>query len=193
MNSTKQASRQPLLHIVKRAELPRRTSALLRLGAFLLSLFIGGLFILALGYNPFEIYGTIVSGSFRSAMAIQATIKVMVPLLISSLAVTLAFKMKFWNIGAEGQIIMGATFATYFALFHSDWNHWVLILVMLLAGMIGGGLWGLIPAVLKTRFRYKRDAPDADAQLHRAAYCLLLARWPLERSRIPGLCQNCAF
>ncbi|MBC8533043.1 ABC transporter permease [Yeguia hominis] len=152
MNSTKQASRQPLLHIVKRAELPRRTSALLRLGAFLLSLFIGGLFILALGYNPFEIYGTIVSGSFRSAMAIQATIKVMVPLLISSLAVTLAFKMKFWNIGAEGQIIMGATFATYFALFHSDWNHWVLILVMLLAGMIGGGLWGLIPAVLKTRF-----------------------------------------
>ena len=46
MNSTKQASRQPLLHIVKRAELPRRTSALLRLGAFLLSLFIGGLFIL---------------------------------------------------------------------------------------------------------------------------------------------------
>ena len=78
--------------------------------------------------------------------------KIMIPLLISSLGVTLAFKMKFWNIGAEGQIIAGAICASYFALWHSDWNHWVLIAVMFAAGIIGGGIWGLIPAFFKTRF-----------------------------------------
>ena len=85
-------------------------------------------------------------------MALQATVKIMIPLLISSLGVTLAFKMKFWNIGAEGQIIAGAICASYFALWHSDWNHWVLIAVMFAAGIIGGGIWGLIPAFFKTRF-----------------------------------------
>ncbi len=72
--------------------------------------------------------------------------------LIASLGVTLAFKMKFWNIGAEGQIIMGGIFASYFALFHANWNHWLLVIVMFLAGAIGGGLWGLIPAWFKTRY-----------------------------------------
>ena len=98
------------------------------------------------------IYKTIIEGAFRSAMALQATVKIMIPLLISSLGVTLAFKMKFWNIGAEGQIIAGAICASYFALWHSDWNHWVLIAVMFAAGIIGGGIWGLIPAFFKTRF-----------------------------------------
>ena len=112
----------------------------------------GGLFILCIGQNPFVIYKTIIEGAFRSAMALQATVKIMIPLLISSLGVTLAFKMKFWNIGAEGQIIAGAICASYFALWHSDWNHWVLIAVMFAAGIIGGGIWGLIPAFFKTRF-----------------------------------------
>ena len=76
-------------------------------------------------------------------MAFQGTVKIMIPLLISSLGITLAFKMKFWNIGAEGQIIFGATCATFFALFCSGWNHVVLVIVMFLAGIIGGGIWGL--------------------------------------------------
>ena len=64
----------------------------------------------------------------------------------------LAFKMKFWNIGGEGQLIMGAVFATYFALYHDHWPFPVLFVVMLLAGIVGGGLWALIPAFFKTRF-----------------------------------------
>ena len=94
-------TKEPLLHIVKRAELGRRQVIMLRIVAVLLSILVGGLFILAIGQNPFVIYGTILSGAFRSAMAIQATVKIMIPLLISALGVTLAFKMKFWNIGAE--------------------------------------------------------------------------------------------
>lgn len=145
-------AKEPLLRVIKRAEKSPRQSMLLRAQALVLSIVAGGVFILCIGYNPFEIYGTILSGAFRSVMAVQATIKFMIPLLIASLGVTLAFKMKFWNIGAEGQIIAGAICASYFALYHSTWNHAVLIIVMFCAGMIGGGLWGLIPAYFKIKY-----------------------------------------
>lgn len=144
--------REPLVRIVKKAELGQRETVLLRLEAIFLALLAGGFFILALGHNPLAVYWTILSGALRSEMAIQATVKIAIPLLIASLGVTLAFKMRFWNIGAEGQIIMGGIFASYFALFHAGWNHWLLIVVMFLAGALGGGLWGLIPAWFKTRF-----------------------------------------
>nr|WP_297279840.1 ABC transporter permease [uncultured Butyricicoccus sp.] len=141
-----------MIRIVKTKEKSRREQMLLRLAAFILALCAGGLFLLVLGNNPFAVYGTILSGAFRSKMAVQATIKIMIPLLIAALGVTLAFKMKFWNIGGEGQLIMGGVFASYFALFHADWPSFVLFPVMFLAGIIGGGLWALIPAFFKVRF-----------------------------------------
>ncbi len=147
-----QISKEPLIRVIKRAERPPRQVTMLRALALVLAIVAGGVFILCLGYNPISIYGTILSGAFRSTMAVQATVKIMIPLLISSLGVTLAFKMKFWNIGAEGQIIAGAILASYFALYHDTWNHWVLVGVMFLAGAIGGGLWGLIPALCKVKW-----------------------------------------
>lgn len=148
----KEINHKPLIRTIKRAERSKFEIMRLRLYAFILALAAGGLFILLLGFSPFELYGTIVSGAFRSKMAIQATVKIMIPLLMSSLGVTLAFKMRFWNIGAEGQIIMGAVFSSYFALYHSNLPHVVLLAVMFLAGFVGGGLWGLIPAYFKTKF-----------------------------------------
>jgi len=152
MNQSKMITREPLVRIVKKAEITSRKIAVFRMVAVLLSLLAGALFIIVIGHNPIEIYATILSGAFRSEMAVQATIKIMIPLLITSLGVTLAFKMKFWNIGAEGQIIMGAIFASYFALFFSGLNHILLILIMMIAGFIGGGLWGLLPAFFKVKF-----------------------------------------
>ena len=144
--------KEPLIRIEKRSERTHNQIMRLRLLSVLLAIVAGGLFILFIGYNPFSVYGTIVSGAFRSTMAFQATIKLMVPLLIPALGITLAFKMRFWNIGAEGQIIMGAIFATYFALFCWDFPHWLLMICMFLAGMLGGALWGLIPAFFKAKF-----------------------------------------
>lgn len=144
--------KEPFIRAAKRAELSGKKVAVLRFEAILLSLIAGGIFILITGNNPIVIYGTILSGAFRSAMAVQGTIKIMIPLLISSLGITLAFKMKFWNIGAEGQIIVGAMFASYFALYHDGLNHVVLLLVMFAAAAVGGGLWGLIPAFFKAKF-----------------------------------------
>lgn len=145
--------KEPLLRTIKRKERSKKEVMKLRIMALLLSLVAGGIFLLIIGFNPFELYATIISGAFRSKMAIQATIKIMIPLVMASLGVTLAFKMRFWNIGAEGQIIMGAIFASYFALYHSDWPHALLLVVMLVAGFIGGGLWGLIPAFFKAKFQ----------------------------------------
>ncbi len=151
-NTVHKTSREPLVRTAKRADLPRHKVYLLRAAAVLLALLAGGLFIFTIGHNPFVIYATIIKGAFRSTMVIQATIKVMIPLLISALGITLAFKMRFWNIGAEGQIIMGAIFASYFALFHSNWPHWLLIIVMIIAGFVGGGLFGLIPAFFNAKW-----------------------------------------
>ena len=144
--------KEPLIRIEKRSERTHNQIMRLRLLSVILAIVAGGLFILFIGYNPFSVYGTIVSGAFRSTMAFQATIKLMVPLLIPALGITLAFKMRFWNSGADGQCIMGAIFATYFALFCWDFPHWLLMICMFLAGMLGGALWGLIPAFFKAKF-----------------------------------------
>lgn len=140
------------IRISKRAEVGTKKAVLFRAISVAAAIVAGGLFILCIGYNPFSVYGTIIKGAFSTSMAFQATVKVMIPLLISSLGVTLAFKMKFWNIGAEGQIIAGAICASYFALFHADLPHFLLMIIMFAAGIIGGGLYGLIPAFFKAKF-----------------------------------------
>ena len=145
-------SHTPFIRTVKISERSSKDTIKIRIAAFVLALTAGGLFILFLGYNPLELYGTIISGAFRSKMAFQATVKFMIPLLMSSLGVSMAFKMRFWNIGAEGQIIAGAVCASYFALFHDNWPHFLLLIVMFAAGAIGGGLWGLIPAYFKSKY-----------------------------------------
>lgn len=140
------------IRISKRAEVGTKKAVLFRAISVAAAIIAGGLFILCIGYNPFSVYGTIIKGAFSTSMAFQATVKVIIPLLISSLGVTLAFKMKFWNIGAEGQIIAGAICASYFALFHADLPHFLLMIIMFAAGIIGGGLYGLIPAFFKAKF-----------------------------------------
>ena len=140
------------IRISKRAEVGTKKAVLFRAISVAAAIIAGGLFILCIGYNPFSVYGTIIKGAFSTSMAFQATVKVMIPLLISSLGVTLAFKMKFWNIGAEGQIIAGAICTSYFALFHADLPHFLLMIIMFVAGIIGGGLYGLIPAFFKAKF-----------------------------------------
>ncbi len=140
------------IQVVKKAEVSLSKNLLLSLLAIVSALLAGGIFILAIGHNPLNIYGSIVQGAWRSPIAIKGTIKIAIPLLIASLGITPAFQMKFWNIGAEGQIIMGGIFATYFALFFDHLPHGLLLLLMFIAGMLGGGLWGLIPAYFKTKF-----------------------------------------
>lgn len=145
--------KEPWIRIAKKNPLSRQKTILLYVFAVLAAIVIGGIFLAAVGCNPFEAYAKILEGSLSNERRVQSTVIIAIPLAITSLGITLAFKMRFWNIGAEGQIIMGGIFASYFALFHSDMNHWLLILCMLLASMVGGGLWALIPAFFKVNFK----------------------------------------
>lgn len=152
MNEAAKSAHGPLIRIIKKTQLSGLKLAVLSFIALITGIAAGGIFILCLGHDPVLVYKSIVKGAFQSRLAIQGTVKIAIPLLISSLGVTLAFKMRFWNIGAEGQIIMGGIFAAYFALFHNTLPHALLITIMIIAGMTGGGLWGLLPAYFKSRF-----------------------------------------
>jgi len=140
------------LHIQQRSELSRFKAALIRFIGIMGGLVTGGVFLLFMGKNPFSVYGTLIQGSLGTIGMQKETIKLMIPLCITSLGVALAFKMRFWNIGAEGQICVGAVCASYFAYFHNGLPRTALIIVMAVAAVVGAGLWGLIPAFFKVRF-----------------------------------------
>ena len=112
--------KEPLVRIAKRPELSKGKATLVRLSSILVALLIGGLLILVLGYNPVAVYADIIKGSLLTGTALKSTVKIAVPLLGAALAIAPAFKMKFWNCGAEGQITVGAIVSTYFALYHVD-------------------------------------------------------------------------
>lgn len=143
---------EPLFKIQRIEEESPTKSFLVRVLAVLAALTAGGFFLSLLGHNPLVIYQAMFKGSFGSVMSTQGTVKIVVPLVINALAVSLAFKMRFWNIGTEGQMIVGAIAASYFALFKGNWPHFLLISTMALVSIIAGGLYGLIPAYFKARF-----------------------------------------
>ena len=125
----------------------------IRCGAVLFALLLGALVMGLVGANPFTAYGAMVSGALGKKSAIRQTVKIAVPLLGCALAIAPCFKMRFWNIGAEGQITAGAIAASYFALFWANrLPSPVLLLVMGLAGALAGGLWALIPAFFKAKW-----------------------------------------
>lgn len=123
-----------------------------RLIAVVLALISAGIFILILGHNPFSVYLAMLTGALGNLYGLKETILLTIPLVIISLGISVAFRMKFWNIGAEGQIFMGAFAASFFALQFSFLPKPVLLLVMTFAGIIGGGLWALIPSFFKAQF-----------------------------------------
>lgn len=138
--------------VVKKVDIGQKQYALIMITAILLALATSGLFILFLGFNPLEVYQAMIKGAFGSPYRMEQTIVAAIPLIIISIGIAIAFRMKFWNIGGEGQVIMGAFSASYLALNYPDAPRPLLLLAMALAGFIGGALWGLIPALLKARW-----------------------------------------
>ncbi len=115
----------------------------------LCGLVFAGVLLLIPGNNPIALYGVIFQSAFGSAYGLSETVVEMIPLSLCALGVSLAFRMKLWNIGAEGQFYMGAFGATYFALFFPNLPKIALLPLMFLAGAVCGGIWGLIPAIPK--------------------------------------------
>ena len=146
--------KQSLFHISKRDALPWYQAALIRGGAIVLALIVCALVTTLLtGENPISIYGTIFYGAFGTARKSWVTFQNLAVLLGISLAVTPAFKMRFWNIGAEGQVLIGclATAACMIVL-GDKLSNGVLILVMLVAAIAAGSLWGFLPSFFKAKW-----------------------------------------
>jgi len=143
----------PFVRLAKREAMEAWKVWCIRVGAILLALALGGAVIAVIGVNPFHAYGTILTGALGKKTAIRQTVKIAVPLLGCALAIAPCFKMRFWNIGAEGQITAGAIAASYFALYWVDrMPSGLLLVVMGAAGAIAGGLWALIPAFFKAKW-----------------------------------------
>lgn len=146
--------KQSLFHIAKRDTLPWYKSFAIRGCAILLALVVCAVVTMLLtGENPVNIFATIFKGAFGSARKSWVTFQNLAVLLGISLAVTPAFKMRFWNIGAEGQVLIGclATAACMICLADKLPNA-VLILVSLAAALAAGALWGFLPAFFKAKW-----------------------------------------
>ena len=144
-------------HIVKRENLPLWARACFYVGAVMIALLIGAVLLLAIGVNPIDYYYEMVTlGTVDNAIAYKTFmnyIKEFLPLVLTSVALSLAFKMRFWNIGGEGQFIMGALTAGFIALWWGpSLPEPVTLILMCLGAMLVAGLYGLIAAALKVRF-----------------------------------------
>lgn len=146
--------KEPLFHVVKRDSISIREEWAIRIAAILLSLILcAAIIAMFTGDNPVEIYRAIFMGAFGSGRKTWITLQNISILLIISLALTPAFKMQFWNIGGEGQVLIGglAAAACMICIGEKLPNE-VIILCMIVASIAAGAVWGLIPAVFKARW-----------------------------------------
>jgi len=150
----KQKNKEPLFHIVKRDVLPWYCHAGIFALAILLALLLCGIITtLTTGINPVEVYKSVCIGAFGSARKTWVTFQNIAILLLISLALTPAFKMKFWNIGGEGQVLIGGLAAAACMICLGDkLPNALVILLMIAASIAAGAVWGLIPAFFKAKW-----------------------------------------
>ena len=147
-------NRVPLVHISKRGEIKWYAAIAVRAAAILLALVVCAVVTMAMtGENPLSVYATMISGAFGTPRKIWNLLQNLAMLLCVSLAVTPAFRMKFWNIGAEGQVLIGglATAACMICLADKLPN-WLVIVLMVVSSIVAGAIWGGIPAFFKAKW-----------------------------------------
>lgn len=144
----------PLFHIVKRGALPWYQAWGIRAAAIVLALLFCALVTsLTTGENPLQVYSTMIYGAVGTPRKIWILGQNIALLLCVSLAVTPAFRMRFWNIGGEGQVLAGALAAAACMICLSDkFPNGALIAVMAVSSIAAGAIWGLIPAIFKAKW-----------------------------------------
>ncbi|MBQ7060374.1 MAG: ABC transporter permease [Clostridia bacterium] len=141
-----------MLRISKRMNMPRWKQWLIRLAAIVLALLLDAVIIYGLTkMNPLKVYSTMFAGVFGTSRRIWNAVRDVMMLLCIGVGLAPAFKMKFWNIGAEGQILLGGIAAAACMIYLKDLPNWLLLIIMCVAALAAGGLWGFIPALSKAR------------------------------------------
>lgn len=154
MSKFTKSANEPLFHIAKRDSLPQWVAWLIRIGSVLAALIVCALVTVVLtGENPIEVYATMIDGAVGSNRRLWGLFQNVAMLLCISLAVTPAFKMRFWNIGAEGQALIGGlATAACMILFGDKLPQNLLLLLMLVTSVASGAIWGFIPAFFKAKW-----------------------------------------
>ena len=147
MATVQKKQKTPLIHIVKRPQVAWYHSIIVRAVAIVAALAFSGIVItLLIGENPLEVYSSIFDGAFGTSRRIWNLLQSMAMLLCISLAVTPAFKMRFWNIGAEGQVLIGGLATVIVMMFLGDKLPLpLLFLVMTAASILAGIVWAFSP------------------------------------------------
>ncbi len=150
------APREPFFHIVNRGRdaIVWWKAWIIRITAVLIALVVSALVTVVLtGQNPLSVYSTMIEGALGTERRIWNLLQNTAMLLCVALAVTPAFKMKFWNIGAEGQVLVGGLATAACMIFIGDKvPSAILLIIMVLASMVSGMVWALIPAIFKAKW-----------------------------------------
>ncbi len=146
--------REPLFHIVKRDSISLAKAIVIRAISLLLAALTCALFVKSVsGYGIIETYKYMFRGTFRNSITINAFFKDMSMLLMFAVALAPAFKMRFWNIGAQGQVLAGGLIsATWLFYLGNKLANPILIPLMIISAMLFGGIWAAIPAIFKVKF-----------------------------------------
>ncbi len=140
------------LTVQRRLDIDKKLLFFVPVVSIFLSFIVGGMILSIQGINPFSLYKEMIAGAFFDIYGIQESIVKAIPLILCGVGVSISFKMLLWNIGAEGQLYMGA-FATAFAVrYFFVNNHFLMILIMLIFSAFFGGLWAVIPGFLKAKW-----------------------------------------
>ena len=148
------AKQSSVMHISKRDSLPWYGTWAIRGAAIVLALIVCAVVTTALtGEDPVGVYKTMFAGAFGTPRKLWILGQNLAILLCVSLAVTPAFKMRFWNVGGEGQILIGGlATAACMILLGDQLPNWLLIVVMVVAACVAGGIWGAVPAICKAKW-----------------------------------------
>ena len=148
------AKQSSVMHISKRDSLPWYGAWAIRGAAIVLALIVCAVVTTALtGEYPVGVYKTMFAGAFGTPRKLWILGQNLAILLCVSLAVTPAFKMRFWNVGGEGQILIGGlATAACMILLGDQLPNWLLIAVMVVAACVAGGIWGAVPAICKAKW-----------------------------------------
>ena len=147
-------NKEPLFHITRRKDIAWYKGWLIRIIAVIVALIVCGFItMLVTGLNPISVYATMFDGVFGTSRRFWMLLQDMAILLCISLALAPAFRMRFWNLGGDGQVLMGALgSAACMILLGDKLPNWLLILVMIVASFAAGIIWAIIPAFFKAKF-----------------------------------------
>ena len=141
-----------MISLIPRKDIPLALTVMTPIIAIALTLIVGAIIFATLGYDPLQaLYQFFIAPVSRPDQIGDLFVKAC-PLIIIASGLVFCYRANVWNIGAEGQLILGAVFSGYVALTFPGLPGWAMMPLMVIAGMIGGLLWAMIPALLKTRF-----------------------------------------